>query len=346
MPLGIHTRYQHHEATYVALRLANWALENGSEASIYPTTPKRLDLDVRWDHVANAQRGRRFTEWAREQSTIVWTHVPPIEQVVWSKRQGIQTVFFPLWHELNPTDREIIGAFDAVLAPSRAVGQLIIRRWNGRRTYVAPWDVGLPFSAKDARQKRDQKWILLPLYDNETQKSEMTAIEIAGRALGRYDNTVLTVMYNSWSMGSAAKRRLQKFQKFFGDRVRLLRSVSLAHRPFVFRCHDLTLWPTHAENTAMLGLLSMTMGTPVIAFEGTPLDDMLSNSNGLPIPCGQATDEGGIPSIIPDYGAFEEGLCSLLESDEYLHRLQQTVLTGLPERRSRFNSGIASVYVD
>lgn len=346
MPLGIYTRYQYHEATHVAIRLANWALEHGYEASIYPTTTKRLVIDSRWDSVANAQRGRRFTDWARAQTTVIWTHVPPIEQIAWCKRQGIHTVFFPLWHEMLSSDRESIGAFDAVLAPSRAVAQLLTRRWNAHRAYAAPWDIGLPFTMKDARHRINQQWLLLPFYDNEPQKSEMTAVEIAGRALARYHNTVLTVMYNSSSLGSPAKRRLARFERFFGDRVRLLRSVPVERRPFVFRCHDLTLWPTHAENTGMTGLLSMTMGTPVIAFEGAPLDDMLSSNNGLPISCGQAMDEGGVPSIIPDYAAFEEGLYSLLDNHDYLHRLQQTVNHGLQERRGRFNSGMASAYVD
>jgi len=346
MSLGIITRYHNHEATHIAIRLCDWALSNGYDSSIYPITRQKVRVDDRWDAIAAKHRGKRFTDWAKKRTTIIWTHIPPAAQVTWAKKQQIRTVLFGLWQEITPEDRVVINEMDRVIAPHTANAQFYTRRLGVKRVHTAPWDTGLPFTAKDPRTRTSQRWLLMPLYDQEPDKTEMTAIEVAGRTLHNYDHTVLTVMYNSSTLGSPSKRRLNRFKQLFTNRVRLLPSVPVCRRPLVFQQHDLTLWPTQRENTGMVGLTSITMGTPIIAFSSSPLNEIITERNGIPIPAREVVKPSGVPRTDGDFDAFERSLSVALSRDDYLSELQQSVLDGLPARREQFNRTIANAYTD
>jgi hypothetical protein len=344
MSLGIITRYQSHEATHAAVRIASWAADKGYDVSIYSITPQSVAVDEHWDNEVIKQKDKRFTDWAKNRSTIIWTHIPPMEQVKWAKRRGIKTILFCLWHEVTPYDREVVQEMTALLSPHISVTRFYSRKLGAKKIYTAPWDTGLPFTAKDPRIESNYKWMLLPLYDQEPNKTEMTAIEVAGRALDRNDDTVLTVMYNASTISSPCKRRLYKFRQFFGTRVRLLPSVPAWKRPLVFRQHDLTIWPTQQENIGLVGITSITMGTPVIAFKNSPLEDVLNKENSVLISCKEEIKPSGVPSASADYAAFEGALDDLLRNNSLLHKLQQSVLYGLPARRERFNTVMQNVY--
>ncbi|NIN63605.1 MAG: hypothetical protein GTO63_02585, partial [Anaerolineae bacterium] len=53
----------------------------------------------------------------------------------------------------------------------------------------------------------------------------------------------------------------------------------------IFGHHDLTLWPTLVESAALVGLTSLSMGAPVIAFDHPVVGDVIKDGrNGVLIP--------------------------------------------------------------
>lgn len=341
MRLGICTRYCRHEAAYAAIRIADWASQYGADVTMLNVTPTPVALSPRWDRETKRHAGARFTDWARDCDLILWTHTPIFEQVAWAHKHGVETAVFSLWHELRPHDRRVYRELHAVISPSHEAARFLMSRWNIRRSYAAPYDPGTPFMRKHPRLRSTGTWVLLPLFDREPWRTEATALEISDRMLKRYPDTHLTVAYNSSHLVPFATRRLKQLQRGFPDRVRVLRRCRPAYRPILFGEHDLTLWPTHAENTGMTGLTSLAMGTPVLAYAFPPVSEFLNPKNSVRIPCRTTTNELGVPLTAPDYEAFEHGLWEVLDSPSDLRRLQETVSYGLLQRRKAFGDVLA-----
>ena len=335
--LGICTRYTQSSPTYFALRLADWADEHGHEAALYSTTESPVWLDSPWDEVVvRPQFGVRFTDWARTCKAIIWTDVPPVGQLTWARSRGIKTAVLCSWHCLVPDDRASLREADVIYVPSREVARYLQSRWQLTNTSALPWDNGLPFTRKDMRLRTKHRYIYLPLFDDIPERSENTVVDLAVRLLNFFDDTVLTVGYNSSTLGTVGSRRLRKYAKSFPERLRLVPHVPPALRCLYNREHDLTLYPVHADDWGMTLVDSMTMGTPVAAFNFPPLSEMMLATNALVVPCDCRVDQAGLPQPVTDFQRMEKSLLSLLMQDGELDSLQETVLHGLQQRRTAF----------
>ena len=343
MILGIYTRYRHCEATLAALRLANWAARAGHEVSLYPATQSPVALDRHWDRETNSNRGRDYTDWVIGKTMVIWTHCPIVEQVEWANKQGIRTGIFCLWHELRAGHVKSYRATSFVLSPSGVSSRLVGESFGVRRSYTLPWDTGEPFTLKDPRLRMNYTRVLLPLFDYEPYEVEATALEIAGRALLRFPRMTLTVAYNASKLAPFATRRIKEFKKYFGDRVRLMPGVPIGWRPMLFVAHDLTYWPVCCGNTGMIGLMSITMGTPVLAFQIPPFTEFLTAMNSIQVPTTVYSGNMGIPRVEPNYDIMEQYLYAALTDADRLKLLQQNVLCGLEQRRETFKKVLTRV---
>ena len=340
MRLGICTPYCRCEATYAALRLADWAQQHGHTITLYASASRTPKLSRRWDTTVRATDALLFTTWAKSCDTILWTYAPPAAQIQWAGDNGIRTVVLVFWHLLRAEDRKTLLCAHQILAPSMAAAQFLTERWR-IRTAAAPWDTGAPITKKDARLKSTERWLLLPLFDREARQVEGTALDIAGRALQRYPDVKLTVAFNSSTLLPFVKRRLKQLAKYFPGRVSLLTGIPHEHRPILFQQHDLLLWPTHAENTGMTGLCAVAMGTPVLAYDAAPAREFVSQRNGVLVPCREEQNELGVPRPIPDYPGFEHSLRKILDNPTVLGELQQSTSLGLRHRKQVFTEVIS-----
>lgn len=341
--LGVCTRYCHHEAPQIAMRIADWELDRGGDATLFSTTKCAPALNAIWDRDVASTNGMRFTEWAEKCSTVVWTHVPHKEQITWCNKKGINTVLYVIWHELDDTDRAAVREAKWVVSPSAGCARSMATEWSAQKSLAAPFDPGLPLTRKDERLRSNYIWVLLPLFDREPFKMENTAIEVAGRLLDAREDIVLTAVYNSSTMNSRAKKRLNEFKRFFGLRMRVIRSLPLDYRPLVFQGHDVTMWPAHYDSVGITPLTSMYMGTPVVSFKFSPASEYMTKENSVPVACGEHYNRIGAPLVDPDYQCYERCLQNVVINRDYLTSLQQSVLHGLEKRRKVFDNVMARV---
>lgn len=322
------------------MRIADWANRSGMDVSLFSVTPGNQALSPRWDRLVKASRKYNFTCWAQQQDFVLWTHTPIFEQVSWAHRYGRATAIFCLWHELTAEARRAYREVGAIITPSYEAARFLAARWGIHNIYAAPYDPGVPLTQKPAIPAIG-RWLLLPLFDRAPHTMEGTALELVGRLLARYDDVYMTIAYNSSTLMPFAKRRLAQFNKAFPGRVVLMAGCTLAERPVLFAQHDLTLWPTHAENTGHLGLTSLAMGTPVVAFHFPPVTEFLCDGNALTAPCRTAPNELGVPIPVPNYSAFEVCSQGLLDTPGLLAQLQKTATVGLPARQKVFHEVLA-----
>ena len=345
MSVGIVTRYSRHEAAFAAIRVAEWFTRQGRDVSIFSVTDHRVSLDPRWDGQVIPYGTMLFTDWLQQLDWVVMTAVPHPEQIHWCKAHGKKTAIVVLWHELYVEDREALAHTDCLICPSRACFELL-KGWGLRNLLCVPWDCGSPFFTKPADYEIGRPRLLLPIWDGNARRTEMTAIDIIGRALYRHPDVEATIAYNSSTVRSKGVRLMKEMQKWFGDRLTLTKGVHPNDRPLLYQQHDLTIWPSHWESLGLVGLTSVAMGTPVMGFNFRPTNEILTESNGVPVRCPrEETNDLGLPRVIPDYELMDELLHQAVRDTDYIRQLQVSVLDGAAERRAIFERQLGRVFI-
>lgn len=344
MELGICTRYGRHEAAFAALRLADVAAAAGLDVSIYTMTPEFVSLGSRWDHRVIRASHVKFTDWVSRQSHVLWTTTPHLEQMEWVRDQGKRTIALVSWHEVTTFDIMVLAEMQHLICPTRACFDLL-RHSEFHNLVCMPWDAGLPLHIKHRNHDPRKPKLLLPLWDGNARRTEMTVMHVMQRVMQRHPDATLTIAYNSSSICSAGKRKLCELRHLHPDRVQCIKSPHPRDRPLLFQAHDLTIWPTHYESLGLVGLQSIEMGTPVIAFNFQPINEILAPSNSISVSCAEITNDIGVPKAVPDYDLFDELLHCALRDTEFIRHLQREVLHGVPERRAIFQRQFHRVLV-
>lgn len=305
-----------------------------------------MAVERKWDAVARRAQQSTFTSWAAEQDLVLWTHCPHIEQLRWCNQQNIRTVIFCLWHELEIEQQATYREATFTLSPSCEAARLLQIRWRVARSIGVPWELGLPLVRKDPRPRNGPRRLLLPLFDGIARRVEMTTLDVLDRVLATYSDTTITVACSSSTLGYHAYHRLRQLACKYRSRVYVQRGVLPCRRPVLFQEHDLTVWPTHAENSGHWGLMSLSQGTPLACFQFSPLGEFVHEENAILHRCCEDRGVLGVPVCQPDYAGFDAALQASLKNPDYLRTLQQTVHVGLDQRRAAFRDTLARVFAD
>ncbi len=346
MRLGIVTQYRRHEATYIAITLANWARSRGIDVSIFSPLQRCSDISRHWDAAVRTNGRTRFTDWAQQQDKLIFMQCPSHEQVTWCRTNHIWVTIYSIWHEIDNDDQRAYKAADLVLAPTQTATNYLRSRWQLSRCLHLPLDLGQPFVLKEPRRQAKQRSLLLPLFDGVARRFEMTVLEVVARLLETFDDIRFAAAYTSSTLAPHAYSKLRQLSLRYRGRVDLLPRVDFNERPLLFQRHDLTLWPTVAESTGYWGLMSMCQGTPVACFQYTPVSEFVNENNSISLPCRQGFTDMGVPVADPDYSKWEDHLHAALKTPELLRMLQQSVHCGLDQRRATFQETLQRAIVD
>lgn len=333
--IGICTRYSRHEATYVALRLADWFESHGQPVAMHACAYDNVPVDPRWDQQVSRSL---FTTWVAKNHIkhIFMTFVPSLSTVDWIKQNGISLHIIPLWHELEAGDQERLKQATAVYAMHESIFRFL-REWAIRDVVLLPWDSGEPVFRKS---EIPTKSIYLPLYDGTGSRYQGTLLSVLARLLSRHRDLEVTVAYTSSSLVSAVKLALRRLAKVSAGRLHVIKRSHPKDRPAEFSRHALTLWPTEFESTCLVGLSSVTMGTPVVTFAVPPVTDCLTDEESvmLTAPISAKEHPLRIPKAYPDYANLYEHLDVLVNDVEFIMCLQSATVNHAKQRRDRFDT--------
>jgi len=339
MTIGICTRYSRHEATAVALRIVQWTQQAGLDSSLFTMTQQRVPVDVRWDNdVIYDKPHQRFTDWVTSQSCVVWTSVPHPAQIHWAKQLGKRTCIVVLWHYLEmPYDMASLHAVDQLIVPTQACYQHL-HQLGLRNLHYCPWDCGNPRFRKSTTHDIQPK-ILVPLWDGNARRTEMTLVDLIARAVNRHSDATFTIAYSNSSLRPRALKRFKQLKHCYPNQIILKCRIPPVQRPILFQNHDLTLWPTHFESLNLVGLMSITAGTPIMAFKFLPTEEILTDTNSIEVtPTAVDLTAQGLPIVKPNYELMDQLLHNVLSDHDYIKQLQQTVGESVPSRRNEFNT--------
>jgi hypothetical protein len=343
--LGICTQYQQHESTYAALYLAEHAREDGIQASILARGPCHSGVSTHWDsHVVrercDARQYEDFMEWANDITHLIWTHVPSYPEVDWVNHYGIESWICLVWEELAPCHGDVLKMANKLICPYRCVTQAVYRKYlaDVHPVYV-PWDVPAPVSTKADVVESPWLKLLLPLHDSQSRRVDQAVFKLVDAVLQKDQFVRFTITQGSgWSPG--ARKEVRRLIKCHPGRITVVKKPKLFQQIITYAGHDLTVWPAKFESLALVGLLSLSCGTPVIAWDIDPQSEYLVNGqNSILVPCELAENWLGVPEVIPNYEAFQAQLLQSVSDDDLLSKLRSNTRSGLADRKKEFRGG-------
>lgn len=339
MCVGIYTHYAHCDQAYLAVRLVSLLRTLGEPFDIYSdNSPGKLKLP--YDRVIKHRGVVKYTDWVKKRTTVVWTHVPRVEQIDYAARRGIKTIIAPMWQEIVPPFRKALRHADHVVAMSSECRDLLVDVYKLNRVSIIPFDTGLPITRKEKPVDERKIRLFLPWFDRNARCSSSHFLGLLGYLLEHMEEPHLTVAVNSSRFGPAVAKYFTSLGERTRGRVTLLRNIPLVRRFHLYANADLTIWPGECDNYGLCGLSSLAAGTPVLSLAVSPQTDYLYQGiNSALVKTRIEYDDNGVPHAVPDYERFAAALQELIAEPHHINMMQRKVSYNLPSRKEAFEGG-------
>jgi glycosyltransferase involved in cell wall biosynthesis len=154
------------------------------------------------------------------------------------------------------------------------------------------------------------------------------------------NHVCLRIPLNASTLTGAARRDIERLQRYFPGRVECQPRACLANRPLLFSECDLTLWPTAAENLGLVGLTSLAAGVPVVTFHAPPMDTIVQPLGGVLVPVTTTLDDYGVPQYRPAWEALYDQCVELVNDRETIQAFKQNIVDDERDRAKMFDTSL------
>jgi len=334
--LGICAPYHQHEAVYVALGLADVAMQQGIEVTYLARNSCDRAVSVYWDHRVLTEKTHPFAAWAPRCDWILWLHPPEEEQLRYLKMQGVQSILLFQWDAVVADHGNAVVAMDYVLFPymCAAIAARHVWRLSEEQTVLMPLDAMLPMG--QSAKHNGSTNVYLPLYDSRTKHTTLTIFDTLARVLAQCAHATVTVASGSqWNR--AARDAVKRLLRDHAKRVRHVHKPNMLQRLALFGNADITVCPSRQDSLMLVALMSLNLGTPVLTWDMAPQTEFLIHEvNSILVSTGVRTNWLGAPTAIAPCDCFERALVSLLQDVGLLERITAHTTDGLEARRKMF----------
>ena len=345
MRAGFHLYYQREDGAYLCLQLAKYLHNQGYDIDLFPIDKPQL-VHPFWDrHLVKPGKGG-FNSWLdKAQLThLIFADPPDPGMVEAAKARGIRTYLTVLWTDIEEDDLAVLPMFDKIICPARVTERLLQEGRKLTNLVYLPWDPGVPITRDVRVVDSSRVGLFWPMTGSQSFHQEPDVVPVLEAVLDRHPGAYLTVSYAS-TIGAKGTALLRKLHAAGSGRVELCKNLSWEKEQLLYGRHDLTVWPSLVESLGLVGLTSVHMGTPVIAFDHPLIGEFVKgDKNGVLVPCELSVNWLGVPYVEADYKSFAETLDATLSNDRKLSRMRETVTYGLRNRRSFFNDVMSNLF--
>jgi hypothetical protein len=339
MKVCFRLHYQKDDVTHTAIRLASFAQAIGLDPIILPRS-RPASVDSYWDRNANRHTKLKFNEYIKKGgiSHIIFLSTADPEELKAAQKAGIKTILYIFWDAITAEDTNLYHIFNHVVCPSRRIAKLMAEKMGLDNLHAISYDPDVPIT-NDYRIVDPRKiklfWSLDGSQCVNTEPKFMTVIE---SVLKQNPNISITVTYNN-ILPPQGVVELTRISTSSGGRVNLIVNPSWDKQQLLYGQHDLTIWPSLVENVGLVGLCSLYMSTPVIAFDHPIIGEIVKdNKNGELVPCDLILNWLGVPYVQANYPVFTRQLLRLVDNTEKLSQMREWASSGLRERQASFVS--------
>jgi hypothetical protein len=344
MRIGIVQQYRRHEAVYAAMRLSDFITRLGHDVVVYShgSTRRIPNLHPDWDGRVVSERAEGFDSFLSKCSVVIYPEPPPSDWVARGNRQGAKTVCLAPWDNLPPGSDEAFRISDVLVSPAETMADMVRDHFQLDNVRYVPWDCGLPITRKAGEDVSSERArVLFPLHCTLPHRTTaelvaLTAMQVV-ESCPWVDATV-TITPKCMSAHSLSNLHRVLAPPSKGGTVTVVEDHSgWSHTPLVYGRHDLVVVASEVLGFGMCVLESLCMGTPVVAYNASPTNEVIKQAvNGILMPCELTFNERLVPFVRPDWEQLRRVVVNLLNARTGIADLRRNSRLNLQTRRERF----------
>lgn len=336
MKIGFDVQYKAQDAVYAALRLSDSLRMLGYEVTLFSNKIPKHKFKCHWDKLVKTPKDMSYDEWLLDITHIIWP-VPPTKEVVQKVGKSIVTIALAPWDCIPSYSRQSLKMCAHVVSPSFENSEVVRKELGVRQVSTIEWDSSIPFTKKDqSTVGKHGADLLVPLHSSQILRSDFEHItSILYEVSRRCPSSNIMVSYTDSSMPYESIKALRDVKKDISSLTLLDDETSYISSIMLYGHADLVLWPAEIEGFGLLGIESIYMGTPVVAYNIPPMSNIITNGlNGVLVDCEHSGSKGGIMYAEPDKNSFIDSVCDVI--DNKLEKLNRTTAAGRRYKRSNF----------
>jgi len=316
-------------------------LEMGISPRLYMKRPVH-DVEPRWDNKIKKQSWNRFSPESSRSSHYIFFTPPSTNQLLVNTLNNTKSILVASSKDLQPAYGDLCLLSNKVVCTS----------WNGVKFLKDSMQVDnavylpLDISASTIRKTKlviNNSVIIAMICAGWPIKQVVNdSIQMSDFLLSSYENVLIKfIMYRS--MPSPYKKRFKSLFLKYPDRIECVKPGGLTDNLISFINCDLSILMSRFLNTGMLPLLSVYGGTPVIAYDVPPINEILINlKNAMVVKASLNEGYRSLPIVSNDPSNFENFktvVTNLLTQKNSLRKLRTDAHYDLDNRRSLFENG-------
>lgn len=339
--IGIYTRYRHSDATHAALAVARQLDDMGRTSTLMRYDWRVTSVDPAYDNRVKVLTVRRNDKHIHHG---VWTS-PSTDQYFLDlhDQHRVKNTLFISWEQLEPYDERILDDYNHVLVPTVNQAVKLRARFGLKNLAVLPFYCGYPITRRREFVEPGKIHLFMSLYGSQLKRVDLSALLMTAEVVRDNPNVFMTVACST-GLAPYTVRELNNISRTLENRWRVIYKAPWHEHALLMGQADLTIWPARWDGLGLIGLTSLHMGTPVISWDVTPMNEHLSaGRNAILVKSDFEYDWLGVPTVIPNYDEFARNLRWLIRTPEMLTELRARTHEQLDEWDTEFVKGLNTI---
>lgn len=338
MKIGFDVQYKPHDAVYAALRLSDSLRFLGYDTTLFSDKAPKHSYGCGWDKMVTTPKDMSYEEWLLGITHIIWP-VPPNKDAVQRVGKSIVTIALAPWDCLPSYTRSSFKICAHVVSPCLENSDTVRRESNIRDVSTIEWDSCIPMTRKEpgAVNPTSPK-VLIPLHSSQSLRCDMDSLfKLALGVKDKSPHANISISYTPKSMPYLVRKTLFNFLHKHPEITGVVDEASCTSSLMLYSCNDLVLWPAEIEGFALVGIESIYMGTPVVAYDIPPISNIITSGvNGMLVTCDHGGSKGGVMYAEPNVNEFIEVAADAINNK--IVNLNKNTKVGRRSVRSLFHS--------
>jgi glycosyltransferase involved in cell wall biosynthesis len=327
MRVGIVLNYTRHDSTYAALRASEVIRDLGYGILFFDKATKttRANLHSYWDDFVQASNDVDFSSWVDECQIVIFFSYPTAKEMKIVKKRGIPCISSITWDSIDSETVAAAKPCDLLVCPSKVQTEYFKAYWNLPNIKHVYFDCNWPCTNNE-RVNGDKLRIITACPGYQIKRVDYNKLfDALNEALEVCPNIDVDFLYSS-KVASQIKANVKKHEKTFsgGNSLGLIDdSTGWSEGPLAYSLCDAVFWPTQLESFGYVGIEALTMGTPVITYNHSPMNELVSDRvNGILIPCETKQTELGVSYVEHSHRKIVDIFKMLNNDPQSVHNLK------------------------
>lgn len=306
MKIGFDVQYKPHDAVYAALRLSDSFRFLGYDTTLFSSKAPNHIYGCNWDNLVVTPNDMPYDKWLKGLSHVVWP-VPPSKDVVQRVGKSIVTIALAPWDCLPGYIKGSLKFCAHVVTPCLENSAIVRKESNIRDVSTIEWDSSIPMTRKDIGDTdASRPKVLIPLHSSQGLRCDLESLfNLISGVQDRCPQADITISYSARGSPWEVKRALAKYVKSNRNIKSVIDETTCTSSLLLYGHSDIVLWPAEIEGFGLVGIESIYMGTPVVAYDIPPMSNIITSGvNGMLVSCDSGGSKGGVMYAEPNPSEF------------------------------------------